>query len=76
MDWSQLMDFAALDTGPVSSYPYLRSVCLFFLGEHREAFAWLEEGLSNHYSRHKLLYKFAPQLREDVMVSAVIEQYK
>jgi tetratricopeptide (TPR) repeat protein len=75
-DAIQLMDFAALEKGPVASYPYMRAVSLFYLGERKEAFAWLEEGLSNHYSRHKVIYKFAPALRDDVMVSTIIEQYK
>ena len=75
-DAIQLMDFAALEKGPVASYAFMRAVCLFYIGERREAFAWLEEGLSNHYSRHKLIYRFAPQLREDAVVSTIIEQYK
>jgi tetratricopeptide (TPR) repeat protein len=75
-DAIQLMDFAALEKGPVSSYAFLRAVCLFRMGERREALAWLEEGLSSHYPKHKLLFKFAPELREDVIVSSIIEQYK
>ncbi len=75
-DAMQLMDFAALEKGPVASYAFLRSVCLLRVGERREALAWLEEGLSAHYSKHKLLYKFAPDLREDAVVSSIVEQYK
>ena len=75
-DAIQLMDFAALEKGPVASYTFLRSVCLFRVGERSEALAWLEEGLSSHYSKHKLLYKFAPELRNDAVVSTIIEQYK
>lgn len=75
-DAIQLMDFAALEKGPVASYAFMRSVCLFRVGERREALAWLEEGLSSHYSKHKLLYKFAPELREDALVSSIVEQYK
>lgn len=75
-DAIQLMDFAALEKGPVASYAFMRAVCLLRVGERREALAWLEEGLNSHYSKHKLLYKFAPELREDAVVSSIVEQYK
>ncbi len=75
-DALQLMDFAALEKGPVASYSFLRAVCFFSTGERKEALAWLEEGLNSHYAKHKLLYKFIPELRNDVVVSSVIEQYK
>ena len=70
------MDFAALEKGPVASYAFMRAVCLFKVGERREAIAWLEEGLNSHFTKLKLLYKFAPELREDAVVSSIVEQYK
>ncbi|MBS1657619.1 MAG: tetratricopeptide repeat protein [Bacteroidetes bacterium] len=75
-DALQLLDFAAVEKGALSSFPYLRAVCYLQAGRRKEGIAWLEEGLSNHYSRHRILYKFAPELKGDAQIALVIEQYK
>ncbi|MFI5134449.1 MAG: tetratricopeptide repeat protein [Chitinophagales bacterium] len=75
-DALQLIDFAALEKGTMPSFPYLRAVCYFEAGNRKEALAWLEEGLSSNYSKHRILFKFAPELKGDSMIASVIEQYK
>ncbi len=75
-DALQLIDFAATEKGSTAAFPFMRSVCYFKLGSRKEALAWLEEGLSNHYGKHRLLFKFAPELKSDPMVASVLEQYK
>jgi tetratricopeptide (TPR) repeat protein len=75
-DALQLIDFASMEKGTMSSFPYLRAVCYLQAGNRKEGLAWLEEGLSTHYSKHRILYKFAPELKSDVQVATVIEQYQ
>jgi tetratricopeptide (TPR) repeat protein len=75
-DALQLLDFASVEKGTLSSFPYLRAVCYLQAGKRKEGIAWLEEGLSNYYSRHRILYKFAPELKSDSVIASVIEQYK
>ncbi|HYV93895.1 MAG TPA: tetratricopeptide repeat protein [Chitinophagales bacterium] len=75
-DALQLMDFASLEKGMMTSFPFMRAVCYFKVGNRKEAIAWLEEGLNLNYGKHKLLYKFAPELKSDPLVASVIEHYK
>ncbi len=75
-DALNLVDFAAFEKGSVGSYAYLRSICYFKFGKRKEAIAWLEDGLSNHYAKHKLLFRFAPELKGDPSIAFIIEQYK
>ena len=75
-DALQLIDFASMEKGTLASFPYLRAVCYFQAGNRKEAVAWLEEGLNLNYSKHRVLFKFAPELKSDSVVASVIEQYK
>ena len=75
-DALQLVDFASIEKGALASFPYLRAVCYFQSGNTKEGLAWLEEGLSMNYSKHRILFKFAPELKGDSMIANVIEQYK
>ena len=75
-DALQLMDFASLEKGVMASFPFMRAVCYFKTGNRKQAIAWLEEGLSMNYAKHRLLYKLAPELKSDPLVASVIEHYK
>ncbi|MEO5674602.1 MAG: tetratricopeptide repeat protein [Chitinophagales bacterium] len=75
-DALQLIDFAAMEKGSTAAFPYMRAICFFKFGNRKEAIAWLEEALNLNYGKHRLLYKFAPELKSDPMVAAIVEQYK
>ncbi|MBA3649527.1 MAG: tetratricopeptide repeat protein [Chitinophagales bacterium] len=76
LDAIKLLDFAAIEKGEMPSFPFLRSASLFKIGLKKEAIAWLEEGLSNNYAKHKVMFKLAPELKNDPIITSIIEQFK
>jgi tetratricopeptide (TPR) repeat protein len=71
-----LMDYSEQERGSFPNFPYYRFIAFWHTGKRREAQRHLEEGLSNKYEKKKLIFKFAPALAENSLVSQLLEQYK
>ena len=71
-----LMDYSTLEKGTLPVFAFLRSICYWKTGRTRQAANWLEQGLTWYYSKHPVLFKFAPELRDHPQVMMLLESYK
>ncbi len=54
---------------------YCRIACLFVLGHRQEAYYWLSEVLTEDFSKHRLLFRWLPELEEDPGVIALLSTF-
>ncbi|MEL6924301.1 MAG: tetratricopeptide repeat protein, partial [Bacteroidota bacterium] len=55
---------------------YCRIACLFLKGRRQEALYRLGEVLSEYFDDYQLLFKFAPELEDDIDILNLIERYR